>query len=302
MIKQNVQYIRPVVTGCIGGLASALIVGLLHGAVNLYGSTSWLGAWMEANSTLRYLIDMAVAFVTAFLLSWVLFRWERKSGDRVQIASKTADKEPGTVEKAWGREEMQITGSAQFSEQIPLTENGHSPEERQSAKRGRFADKLRFAKQEEKKQTEMGVIYSPLQGQVIPMEEVPDDTFAAKVLGDGMAVIPSEGVVYAPFDGRVEKVYDAKHAISISSIDGIEVLIHVGINTEESGGNFFEILVSDGDGIKRGDRLLRFDMAEMKEAGYSTVTPVVVTNSDDYDVIYLLGNGVVDQQDILMKV
>ncbi|MDE6852931.1 MAG: PTS glucose transporter subunit IIA, partial [Lachnospiraceae bacterium] len=229
MKKQNVQYIRPVLTGCIGGFAGALVVGLFHMAVNLNGS-SWLGIWMTANGTLRYLIDMAVAFVTAFLLSWILFRWEGKSGGGVQTASKTANEELPGAERVWSQEEMQIMGNVGAPEKIPLSEITPSAEERQTVKKGRFMRRIGLAKQEKKKQTETGVIYSPLQGQVIPMEEVPDDTFAAKVLGDGMAVIPSEGTVYAPFDGRVEKVYDTKHAISISSIDGIEVLIHVGIN------------------------------------------------------------------------
>lgn len=265
MIKQNEQFIRSVFTGCIGGLAGALIVGMLHAAINLYGSTNRFGVLITANGTLRYLLDMAVAFVTAFLLSWIIYRWEGKSRDGAQLVPKTA---------------------AEKSREVEETE---------------IADKGAMTS-EKKTQMEMGVIYSPLQGQVIPMEEVPDDTFAAKVLGDGMAIIPSEGIVYAPFDGKVEKVYDTKHAISISSLDGIELLIHVGISTEEADGKFYEVFVSDGDQIQRGDRLLQFNIVEMKEAGYSTVTPVIVTNSDDYDVIHLLGNGMVDHQDILMKV
>lgn len=272
MVKQNVPYIRAVITGCISGFVGALLVGGIHAASNLHGGLSWFGALMTVNGTFRYLMDMAVAFVTAFLLSWVIYRWEGKFGDGMQGES--------------GRsvQEMEITRL------IP------------DGKKERLIEKIWPINREKRIETEEGVVYSPLLGQVIPVEEVPDDTFAAKVLGDGMAVIPSEGMVYAPFDGWVEKVYDSKHAISISSMDGIELLIHVGIGTEESAGKFYESFVSDGDQIQRGERLLGFDMAGMKEAGYSTVTPVIVTNSDDYDVIYLEGNGVVDQQDILMKV
>lgn len=270
MIKQNVQYIRSVITGCIGGFTGALMVGLIHAAGSLYGSPGWLGALAAANGALRYFIDMAVAFVTAFLLSWILYRREEKGREGLQ-------------------RDMEA-GGTQTVETMP------------NKKRERFIEKIWFIDREKKAEPEEGVIYSPLQGQVISMEEVPDDTFAAKVLGDGMAVIPSEGIVYAPFDGWVEKVYDAKHAISISSMDGIELLIHVGIGTEELDGKFYDTFVSDGDQIQRGQRLLEFDMAGMKEAGYSTLTPVIVTNSDDYDVIYLEGNGMVDLQDILMKV
>lgn len=278
MTQQSVQYVKPVITGCIGGIAGALVVGGFHLAANLYDSTGHLGTLMTGNGAFRYLIDMAVAFVTAFLLSWILFRWERKAGDRAQTVSKTVVGETKNEQK-W-----------RFMEEIPFL------------KKERRVEKVDSVEQDKNTKMETGVVYSPLQGQVIPMEDVPDDTFAAKVLGEGMAVIPSEGMVWAPFDGKVVKVYDTKHAICISSLDDIELLIHIGINTEESGGNFFQNFVSDGDWISRGEPLLRFDIAAMKEAGYSTVTPVIVTNSDDYNVVHLLGNGMVDQQDVLMKV
>lgn len=149
---------------------------------------------------------------------------------------------------------------------------------------------------------ETGVVYSPLKGKVVPIEEVPDDTFAAKILGDGMAVIPTEGKVYAPFDGTVEMVYDTGHAISMRSADGIELLIHIGINTVELDEKFYHIHVSDGDRIKKGDLLLVFDRKGIKEAGYSLATPVILTNSDDFDTIQLVGCGAVDNQNILMKI
>lgn len=272
MVKQNVPYIRAVITGCISGFVGALLVGGIHAASNLHGGLNWFGALMTTNGTFRYLMDMAVAFVTAFLLSWVIYQWEGRFRDGMRRESGIAVRE--------------------------MKMEGVMPDE----KKERLSEKIWMLNREKKIETEEGVIYSPLLGQVIPVEEVPDDTFAAKVLGDGMAVIPSEGIVYAPFDGWVEKVYDSKHAISISSMDGIELLIHVGIGTEELAGKFYESFVSDGDQIQRGEQLLGFDMAGMKEAGYSTVTPVIVTNSDDYDVIYLEGNGMVDQHDILMKI
>ncbi len=248
MAKQNIRYIKPMITGCIGGLAGVLMVGLLHAVMNRYANTGWLVNLIGVDGTIRYSLDMAVAFVTAFLFSGILYGWKGKTGRGDRMVS----------------EKLQETGKLQTAGD--------------------------------------GVIYSPLRGQVIPMEEVPDDTFAAKVLGDGVAVIPVEGMVYAPFDGRVEKVYEARHAIGISSADGIEVLIHVGINTGESDEGFFQTFVVNGDWFHRGDPLLRFKIAEMKEAGYSTVTPIIVTNSDDYDVIQMLGNGMVDPQDILMRV
>ena len=137
-------------------------------------------------------------------------------------------------------------------------------------------------------------VYSPLEGKLIPMTEVPDETFASKALGDGVAVIPEKGCVYAPFDGEVEMVYDTGHAIGLVREDGMEVLIHVGINTVELGGKYYTTKVSNGQKIKKGDLLLEFDMDEIAKAGYSLVTPVIVTNSDEYEGLTFKEHGRVE--------
>lgn len=140
-------------------------------------------------------------------------------------------------------------------------------------------------------------VYSPLEGELIPMTEVPDETFASKALGDGVAVIPEKGCVYAPFDGEVEMVYDTGHAIGLVREDGMEVLIHVGINTVELGGKYYTAKVSNGQKIKKGDLLLEFDMDEIAKAGYSLVTPVIVTNSDEYEDLTRKEHGRVEPGD-----
>lgn len=140
-------------------------------------------------------------------------------------------------------------------------------------------------------------VYSPLEGKLIPMTEVPDETFASKALGDGVAVIPEKGCVYAPFDGEVEMVYDTGHAIGLVRKDGMEVLIHVGINTVELGGKYYTAKVSNGQKIKKGDLLLEFDMDEIAKAGYSLVTPVIVTNSDEYEGLTRKEHGRVEPGD-----
>lgn len=139
--------------------------------------------------------------------------------------------------------------------------------------------------------TEKDAVYSPIEGNLIPMEEVPDETFASKALGDGVAVIPKSGKVYAPFDGQVEMVYDTKHAIGLVSEDGMELLIHVGINTVELGGKYFTAKAENGQKMKKGDLLLEFDMDGIQKAGYPIVTPVIVTNSDDYEELKLRTSG-----------
>ena len=140
-------------------------------------------------------------------------------------------------------------------------------------------------------------VYSPLEGELIPMTEVPDETFASKALGDGVAVIPEKGCVYSPFDGEVEMVYDTGHAIGLVREDGMEVLIHVGINTVELGGKYYTAKVSNGQKIKKGDLLLEFDMDEIAKAGYSLVTPVIVTNSDEYEGLTRKEHGRVEPGD-----
>ncbi|WP_455057275.1 glucose PTS transporter subunit IIA [Jutongia sp.] len=139
--------------------------------------------------------------------------------------------------------------------------------------------------------TEKDTVYSPIEGKLIPMEEVPDETFASKALGDGVAVIPESGKVYASFDGQVEMVYDTKHAIGLVSEDGMELLIHVGINTVELGGKYFTAKAENGQKMKKGDLLLEFDMDGIQKAGYPIVTPVIVTNSDDYEDLKLCTSG-----------
>ncbi len=129
---------------------------------------------------------------------------------------------------------------------------------------------------------EPGKVYAPIKGNVIPSAEIPDETFAAGVLGEGVGIEPEEGVVYAPFDGEISSTTDTKHAVGISSPDGMELLIHVGVNTVAMEGAGFELFCAEGDQVKAGQKLMTFDIDKIKAAGYSTTTAVLVTNSDDY--------------------
>lgn len=126
------------------------------------------------------------------------------------------------------------------------------------------------------------VIASPLEGIIIPLTEVKDPVFASEALGRGAAILPADGRVYAPFDAVVEVLFETKHAIGLKSDTGIELLIHIGINTVNLGGKFFEAHVAQGDVVKRGDQLVQFDQAAISRAGYDTTTPIIVTNADRY--------------------
>ncbi len=129
---------------------------------------------------------------------------------------------------------------------------------------------------------EKGNVYAPIKGNVIPSGKIPDETFATGVLGEGIGIEPAAGVVYAPFDGEISSTTDTKHAIGISSPDGMELLIHVGVNTVAMEGDGFELFCAEGDQVKAGQKLMTFDIEKIKAAGYSATTAVLVTNSDDY--------------------
>lgn len=127
-----------------------------------------------------------------------------------------------------------------------------------------------------------GTVYAPVQGTAIPSEEIPDETFATGVLGRGVGIRPEVGLVVAPFDGTISSTTDTKHAVGIDSADGIELLIHVGVDTVAMQGDGFACFVTEGQKVKAGDKLIAFDKAKIAAAGHSDVVAVLVTNADDY--------------------
>lgn len=145
-----------------------------------------------------------------------------------------------------------------------------------------------------------GVVCSPLQGTVLPLEQVKDEVFSQKILGDGIAVVPAKGELYAPADGRIESVFDSKHAISMVCSNGAELLMHIGMDTVKLEGKGFEPQVKNGDTVKKGQLLMKFDLDGIKAAGYDSTTPIVVTNGDDF-TIKPVGEGSVAPGAALMK-
>lgn len=128
-------------------------------------------------------------------------------------------------------------------------------------------------------------IFAPIEGKVVALSEVKDEAFASGALGEGCAIIPEKGEVVAPFDGTVEAVFPTGHAIGLKRTDGLELMIHIGMDTVELGGKHFEVLVKQNDTIKKGDTLIRFDIYGIKKAGYDVTTPILVTNAADYEKI-----------------
>lgn len=146
------------------------------------------------------------------------------------------------------------------------------------------------------------VLYAPIQGNVIPREDIPDETFASGVLGDGVGIEPELGEVTAPFDGEISSLTDTRHAIGITGPGGMEVLIHVGVDTVKMNGDGFTLFVKEGDKVKAGQKLMTFDIEKIREAGYSTTSAVLLTNSDDYTSCNILKTGSTKQMEKIISV
>ncbi len=145
-------------------------------------------------------------------------------------------------------------------------------------------------------------LLSVCEGEVIELSQVEDPVFAEKMMGDGFAIIPSVGEIVSPFDGQVELLIDTKHAVTVKSNDGIEVLIHVGIDTVNLGGTHYEAFVSTGDAVKKGDTLLKFDIKGILNAGYKITTPVIVVNTDEYNSMIITKPGNVKALDNVLSI
>lgn len=154
-------------------------------------------------------------------------------------------------------------------------------------------------KEEVENSLEEGLVTSPLKGEIVSMEETNDPTFIAGVLGKGLAIIPSEGMVYAPNSGTIVAVMG--HAVGIKLDNGPELIVHVGVNTVELGGKHYSAKVKTGDRVKRGDELLGFDIEAIKAAGYPIVTPVIITNSFEYADVELSDNKLINVGDEIMR-
>ena len=146
------------------------------------------------------------------------------------------------------------------------------------------------------------IIGSPLTGTVIPLSETPDAVFASGAMGQGVAIEPSVGEVVAPADGTIRLLFPTNHAIGLATDDGAEILIHVGMDTVELDGKGFTAHVVQGSKVKKGQLLLSFDMDVIKAAGYPVTTPVIVTNTANYDSVTAIASGQIDLGQALLDI
>lgn len=145
-------------------------------------------------------------------------------------------------------------------------------------------------------------VYAPMEGKAVPLKEVNDGVFSEDMLGKGMAIIPTVGKVAAPFDGKVSMIYTTKHAIALTSTEGVEILIHVGIDTVQLNGKYYDIKVAVGDEVKAGDLLAEFDIKGIESEGYRIITPIIVANTDAYKDVVAVASGEVKIKDSLFNV
>lgn len=169
-----------------------------------------------------------------------------------------------------------------------------------------FILSLKFEKKdptdrEDKQTLKEEVIMAPVEGEVLPLAKADDEVFASKALGEGVVIEPSSGSVVAPFDGKVVTLFPTKHAIGLVSPNGAEVLIHIGVNTVELNGKYFESFVKQGDEVKAGQPMVTFDPQSIKKAGYSAQVMVLVTNTAAYQNVSVLHEGNTRSKELLLK-
>ena len=145
------------------------------------------------------------------------------------------------------------------------------------------------------------VLSACLNGTVVPLADVKDEAFASGVLGDGIAIEPSDGELVAPADGEISSTFETHHAVGMTTADGAELLMHIGIDTVKLGGKHFTYLVNEGDKVKKGQPLIRFELEAIKAEGYPVTTPVIVCNTDDYAAVEAKAGGTVKQGDALLE-
>ena len=151
------------------------------------------------------------------------------------------------------------------------------------------------------KKKEKGIeIGAPVKGKAVPISQVSDPTFGEEILGKGVAIQPADGKIYAPADGTIEMLFDTKHAVSMTTTEGVELLVHIGLDTVALKGEHFTAHKGNGDAVKKGDLLISVDLEAVKAAGYDVITPMVVCNTSDYQTVEAVTGSDVNPGDTVL--
>ncbi len=256
----NLRYRFPIIGGCIGGAMGGIVVYFTNLAAVGFGTTVVPGIALAdpaGNGYVNYVIAHVIALAGGFIMTLVLGKFMDKVPDAPD------EKKPAGDVSGAASEDGGNAGTQEAAETLP-----EAPEKE--------------------------AFYAHAKGQLIPMEEVEDETFASKVLGDGVAVRPAEGKVYAPADGTVLSVFDTKHAVCFASRYGTELLIHIGIDTVNLQGKHFTAHVKDGDIVKKGQLLIEFEKEEIEKAGYKTTIPMIFTDMPEGKALEKTAPGEID--------
>ncbi len=145
-------------------------------------------------------------------------------------------------------------------------------------------------------------VYAPIQGQLLPLSEVKDQTFSQEIMGKGVAIVPHENTFVSPVDGVVQMIFETKHAIGLLSLDGVEVLIHIGLDTVQLNGKHFKALVKTGDTVQKGTPIIQIDRHAIEKEGYDITTPIIITNTNSFHDIISIDQGTIQPVESLLKI
>ena len=275
----NLRLLRPFICAMAGGAVGALLGALLHIGATSYGVSGLPGFLITLDCAWQYALMLAVTFVVTFAATWVTWKEVPQEGD-VETDSE------GETEN----ESAETTGEENSEDKVASEAAGSRSIEKSAVE---IADKKNAAQDSQLR------LYSPLKGYAIPLSEVPDETFAGGILGPGIGIEPIGGELMAPCDGEVSLVMGS-HAVGITGADGASILIHVGIDTVKMNGDGFEVFVKQGDPVKTGQPLLRFDIEKIRNAGFSPVTVMVLANAADYGEVRTERFGMVENEDCVL--
>ena len=240
----NLRFFKPFIAGCIGGGCGALYASIVHLGAKGTGVTGIFGILLCLERPAQYLIEMIIAVGVAFVISFLLYKDQKP-----EMRAAAADGRSASAASETAAIESSETEDAAATAAEPVKDE---------------------------------TLNSPVNGRIVPLSEVSDETFASEMLGTTVAVEPSDGRITAPCDAEILNVFDTGHAVCLTTKSGGELLIHVGVDTVKMEGKGFTKKVADGDKVHAGDVLIEADLDAIREAGYPATTMVILTNADQF--------------------
>lgn len=250
----NLPSMKPFIAAMVGAAVGGALASIFGVVSIAYGITGLFGFLITTGHTLQYAICISVAALITFAVTWAIYT------DEADVTVPKAEKKPD-VEKTVATTQAAAKQSAAVAEHVAESNQGVTPA------------------------VSAGSVFSPMAGEAISMTAVSDPVFASEAMGKGAAVEPTEGKVYAPADGSITMVAETGHAIGLLSEGGVEILIHIGIDTVNLKGGPFTAKCQAGESVKKGDLLMDVDLGAIKEANLPATTMVIITNTDDFSSV-----------------